>query len=203
MSVLWKISSYHFLSILWTQFFLLDFLFMYFTIESYYFVLSSLRLWFILDSQMIHFTESHMGKILEIIPLLFTSNIYQRECTNCITLLGCNSPICCPDPLLQACPGWAPAQESSVAFSGFSGDLVNKCASLVLFLLPYLVDTHLENIVYNVPFTEMNLEHSMLCDVKVFLSLLNGIFVRRCDVSILYNMCAYICIHKYIPLEYM
>ena len=156
MSVLWKISSNHFLSILWTQFFLLDFLFMYFTIESYYFVLSSLRLWFILDSQMIHFTENHMGKILEIIPLLFTY-IYQRECTNCITLLGCNSPICCPDPLVQACPGWVPAQESSIAFSGFSEDLVDKRASLILFLLPDLVDKHLENTVYNVPFMEMDL----------------------------------------------
>ena len=61
---------------------------------------------------------------------------------------------------------------------------MDKCASLVLFLLPYLVDKHLENIVYNVPFMKMDLEHSMLCDIKVFLSLLNGIFVRRCDVSI-------------------
>ena len=121
-----------------------------------------------------------MGKILEIMPLLFTYNIYQRECANCSTLLGYNSHICSPDPSVQACPGWAPAQESSIAFSGFSGDLVDKRVSLVLFLLPYLVDKHLENVVYNVPLIEMDLENSMLCDIKVFLSLLNGIFVRRC-----------------------
>lgn len=168
MSVLWKISSYHFLSILWTQFFLLDFLFMYFTIESYYFVLSSLRLWFILDSQMIHFTESHMGKITKSYPVIYFQHLSKRM-YQLYHLAGVQLPYLLPDPLLQACPGWAPAQGLSCFSPGFSGDLVNKCASLVLFLLPYLVDTHLENIVYNVPFTETNLEHSMLCDVKVFL----------------------------------
>ena len=144
MSVLWRISGNHFLSILWTQLFLLDSLFMYFTIESIllccaFITYTMIHSWLINDLLWAIWAKSWKSYPC----YLFTLFIEENEPTvppAGVQLLP--PPICWPDPLVQAQPGQAQAQESSVASSDFSGYLLDKCVSLVLFLLPYLINKH-------------------------------------------------------------
>lgn len=144
MSVLWRISSNHILSILWTQLFLLDFLFMYFTIES-----------FLLFCAFITHTMIHSWLTNDLLWALWAKSWKSYPCYLFTFFIEENEPpvppagvhlppppICWPDPLVQAHPGQAQAQESSVASSDFSGNLLDKCVSLVLFLLPYLINKH-------------------------------------------------------------
>lgn len=170
MSVLWRISSNHFLSTLWTQLFLLDFLFMYFTIESF------LLFCAFITHTMIHSWLTNdllwaiWAKSWKSYPCyLFTFFIEENEPT--VPPAGVHltpPPICWPDPLVQAHPGQAQAQESSVASLGIYW--INVYHWFYSCFPIWLTNT-LQNVIYNVPFTEMWLEHFMLCDVKVVLTI--------------------------------